>query len=112
MDAESEELRLLREIARWTREGALPIVRQRVERLLDSEPKKRVYEALAEGDKSVTAVEKETGVNHSDIREWLELWGAEDIIVPGAKPPKSLFTLRELGIAPAPPRATRSRRSS
>lgn len=109
MDVENEELRLLREIARWTREAAIPIVRQRVERQLDSEPKKRVYEALAEGDKSVNTVEKETGVNHSDIRKWLEVWDAEAIIVPGAKLPKALFTLQELGIAPAPARTPRKR---
>jgi hypothetical protein len=112
MEAENEELRLLREIARWTREAALPVVRQRVERLLDSDAKKRVYEALADGDKAVVAVEKVTGVNHSDIREWLKVWEAEDIIVAGAKQPRALFTLRELGIAPAPPRTTRKRSSS
>jgi hypothetical protein len=112
MDVENEELRLLEEIARWTREAALPIVRQRVERLLDSDPKKRVYEALAEGDKTVVAVEKATGVNHSDIREWLGVWDAEDIIVSGSKPPKALFTLGELGIAPAPARTPRKRSRS
>ena len=42
----TEEVRLLREIARWTRMAALPIVRARIEGLLDSEPKKRVYEAI------------------------------------------------------------------
>jgi transposase-like protein len=111
MNVESEELQLLREIARWTREAALPIVRKRVERLLDTDPKKRVYDALAEGDQPVVAVEKATGANHNDIRKWLKLWEAEGIAVPDAKPPKALFTLRELGIAPAPPRAPRRRRS-
>src|SRR5260370_207870 len=67
----SEELRLLAEIARWTREAALPIVRERVERLLDSEPKKRVYEALAEGTMGVSAIEKATGVNHNEINKWV-----------------------------------------
>jgi transposase-like protein len=104
-----EEIRLLAEIARWTREAALPTVRERVDRLLDSEPKKRVYEALAEGNKSVVTLEKDTGANHSDIRKWLKLWEAEGIIAPEAKPPKALFTLRELGIDPAPPRTRRKR---
>ncbi len=105
----SEELRLLREIARWTREAALPIVRERVERLLDTDPKKRVYEAIAEGTSTVTAIEKSTGVNHTEARRWLDEWEAEGIAVPDAKPPKAMFTLSELGIVPAPARAARKR---
>jgi hypothetical protein len=108
----SEELRLLAEIARWTREAALPIVRERVTRLLDSDPKKRVYAAIAEGSASVTAVEKSTGVNHTEIRKMVAEWEAEAIAVHGAKPPKAMFTLRELGIAPAPARAPRRRSAS
>jgi hypothetical protein len=105
--AKSEELRLLAEIARWTREAALPSLRERVDRLLDSDAKKRVYEAIAEGSAPVRAVEKSTGVNHNDIKEWLDMWEAEGIVAPDAKPPKALFTLRELGITPAPPRTRR-----
>jgi hypothetical protein len=104
---ESEELRLLREIARWTREAALPVVRERVERLLDSDPKKRVYEAIAEGTAGLTAVEKSTGVNHTEARKWIDEWEAEGIAVPEAKPPKATFTLRELSIPSAPPRTPR-----
>lgn len=103
----SEELQLLAEIARWTRESALPIVRERVERVLDSDPKKRVYEAIAEGALTVAAVEKTTGVNHNDVRKWVAEWDAEGIVVRDAKPPKALFSLRELGIPAAPERASR-----
>jgi transposase-like protein len=108
----SEELLLLAEIVRWTREGALPVVRERVERLLDSDPKKRVYEAIADGGSSVAAVEKAVGVNHNDIRTWVAEWVAEGIAVPEARPPKAMFTLRELGIAPAPARTPRRRASA
>lgn len=106
----SEELRLLAEIARWTRVSALPIVRERVEQLLDTDPKKRVYDAISEGSASVAAVEKATGANHTDVRKWLDEWEADGIVVPDASPPKALFTLRELGIAPAPPRVPRARK--
>jgi transposase-like protein len=108
----SDELRLLREIARWTREAALPIVRERVERTLDSDGKKRVYEAIAEGTASVAAVEKSTGVNHNEIRKWVAEWEAERIAEIDAKPPRAMFTLRELGIAPAPARTPRRRAAS
>jgi hypothetical protein len=107
----SEELQLLREIARWTREAALPVVRERVERLLDADAKKRVYDAMAEGATGLTAIEKSTGVNHTEARKWIDEWEAEDIAVPDAKPPKAMFTLRELGI-PAPQPHTPRRRAA
>lgn len=106
-----EELRLLAEIARWTREAALPVVHERVERILDSDPKKRVYEAMAEGTASVAAIEKSTGVNHYDIRKWMDEWEGERIAELGARP-KAIFTLRELGILPAPARTPRKRTST
>lgn len=108
----SEELRLLAEIARWTREAALPIVRERVEGLLDSDAKKRVYEAIAEGTATVAAVEKRTGVNHNDINKWVAEWQIERIAELDAKPPKAMFTLRELGISPASARTPRKRATS
>lgn len=106
----NEELALLREIARWTREAALPIARERVERLLDSDGKKRVYDSMAEGAASVAAIEKASGVNHKDVRAWIGEWEAEGIIEPESSPPKATFTLRELGIPPAAPRAPRRKR--
>jgi transposase-like protein len=87
-------------------------VRERVERLLDSDSKKRVYEALAGGTTAVSAVEKATGVNHNDINKWVAEWQAERIVEPDAKPPKAMFTLQELGISPAPPRTPRRRPAS
>jgi transposase-like protein len=104
-----DELRLLAEIARWTREAALPIVRERVEGLLDRDGKKRVYEAMSEGTATVSALEKSTGVNHNEINKWVAEWQRERIVELDAKPPKALFTLRELGISPAPLRQQRAR---
>src|SRR5260370_20716395 len=97
-NSQSDELRLLSEIARWTRQLALPTLRPRVERLLDTDPKKRVYEAIADGTASVKAVEKATGANHNDIKVWLRMWEAEGMVEPKTNPPKANFTLTELGI--------------
>jgi hypothetical protein len=108
---QSDEMRLLSEIARWTRQIALPTLRPRVERLLDTDQKKRVYEAIAAGTASVVAVEKATGANHNDIKVWLKIWESEGIVEPNTNPPKATFTLSELGIAPAPPRAARAAKS-
>jgi hypothetical protein len=112
-DDRTGELMLLRDIARWTREAALPIVRTRVERLLDSEPKKRVYEALAAGTAGVTAIERSTGVNASkDISPWIRLWMAEGIVDRASNPPKATLTLNELGIAPPLPKTDRPRKAA
>jgi hypothetical protein len=107
-----EQLELLREIARWTREAALPVATERVARLVEGDGKKRVYEAMADGTSNVTAIEKATGVNHNDIAEWLKVWRAEGIVDANPKTPKALFTLTELGIEPAPPRKPRARKAS
>lgn len=105
----SEEIRLLRDIAKWTREAALPTVKARVERLLDTDAKKRAYEAMADGTLSLVAIEKATGANHNDQRKWLTTWEAEGIAEPGASPPKAIFTLVELGIDSPPPKAARKK---
>jgi transposase-like protein len=79
---------------------------------VDTDPKKRVYEAVAEGTATLTAIEKSTGVNHTEARRWLDEWEAEGIAVQDARPPKAMFTLREFGIAPAPARTARKRSSA
>lgn len=110
--SDDEQIRLLRDIARWTRLAAVPVARERVERLLDSDPKKRVYAAIADGSLPVREVERETGANHTDIGNWIRAWEGEGIVEPGASPPKAIFTLRELGIEPAPERVRRARKSA
>lgn len=107
-DDRTEELDVLREIARWAREIALPVVRPRVERSLDSDGKKRVYAALEAGTDGVVAVEKATGVNTKVINGWVKEWEAEGLVDMGSSPAKATFSLHELGIAPAPPKVTRT----
>jgi hypothetical protein len=110
---ERTELELLREIARWSRETALPVVRPRVERLLDTDPKKRVYAALESGTASKKAISESTGMNITrDINPLIALWEDERIVERGSNPPKATFSLSELGIAPAPPKTARPRKSA
>lgn len=105
---EKTELDYLAEIARWTREAAIPSVRGRVERLLDTASKKRVYAAMEAGTSGVKAIEKATGVNVGrDIGPWIKQWEAEGIVEKRSSPPKATFTLAELGIEPAPAKPTR-----
>jgi len=103
------EIRLLMRIERWTREAALPLVRERVERLLDTDAKRRAYDAL-DGTASLMAIEKSTGANHTDVKGWVVGWEIEGIVEPDTSPPRASFTLRELGIAPPPPKTARPRK--
>ena len=98
---------LLVDIARWTRELALPLIRERAGPLLDTEPKRRVYQAIESGTAGVKNIEATTGANHNDVRAWVNMWEAAGIAEPGANPPKATFTLRELGIDAPPPKVTR-----
>lgn len=110
MTAEKTELEYLAEIARWTREAALPIVRERVERLLDTDSKKRVYAAMEGGTATKVGIEASTGMNVArDINPLIKGWEAEGIVERGSNPPKATFSLSELGIAPAPAGTARPR---
>ena len=109
----TEELQLLREIVHWTREVALPLVRPRVERLLDSEPKKRAYAAMEHGTNSKAAIGAEAGVNPGrDLNPWLGEWESEGIVERGSNPPKATFSLTELGMAPPAPKVERPRKTA
>jgi hypothetical protein len=110
---ERTELEVLEEIARWTRVAALPVVKDRVERILDSEGKKRVYQAMEGGTLGVKAIEKVTGVNSSkDISPWAKQWEADGIVDKDSNPPKATFALGELGIAPPAAKVERAKKTS
>jgi hypothetical protein len=104
---EKTELELLRDIARWTREAALPIVRPRVMALLDTDSKKRAYAAM-DGATGISAIEKATGANHNDIGQWVKQWVVDGIVDADTSPPKATFKLAELGIEQPPPKAIRN----
>ena len=108
---ERTELELLREIVRWTREAALPVVRPRVEALLDTDAKKRVYAALESGTASKKAISEITGMNIArDINPLIVLWENEGIVERESNPPKATFSLSELGIAPPGPKTAKPRK--
>lgn len=107
--SEDEQLQLLREIARWTREAALPATRDRVLEILDTDEKLQVYDAMKAGDESIRALERVTGVDRRSITPWVQEWTAKGIVDADASQPKATFGLRELGIQ-VPPAATKSKR--
>ena len=102
----AEEIRILKEIARWTRLAALPALRSRAEELLDTDSKRRAYAAM-DGGTGVIAIEKATGANHNDIAKWLKVWMPAGLVEPDAASLKASFTLAELGMEAPPPKAVR-----
>jgi hypothetical protein len=108
---ERTQLELLRDIARWTREAALPTFRIRVQALLDSDSKKRAYAAL-DGATGVMAIEKATGANHNDVGQWVKQWVLDGIVDPDTSPLKATFELTELGIDAPPPKAVRTKKTT
>jgi hypothetical protein len=105
-EKESEQVLLLRQIAKWSREAALPAARARVASLLDTDAKKRVYQAIAEGNLTVRALENVAGVGRVTAQNLVTEWEAAGIVVAGSNPPRATFTLAELGIAPPAPKPT------
>ena len=93
-----------REATKWTREAALPTARARVEGLLDSDAKKRVYQAISHGQVSVRGLENVANVSRNTAQGLVTQWEAAGIVEPGSNPPKAVFTLTELGIAPPAPK--------
>lgn len=98
----ADELELLRQLVKWTREAARPTVRARVEGLLDTDAKKRVYQAIADGKVSVRGLENAANVSRVTAQALVTEWEAAGIVEAGSNPPKAVFTLAELGISSPP----------
>lgn len=113
MDTGDETLELLAQIAKWSREAALPNVRKRVDEVLNTETKRRVYDALKDGTMTVRKLEDAgLGVGRDTAQELVDEWDAAGLIEAGSNPPKAAFTLAELGIAPPPPKVARGKKSA
>lgn len=96
MDA--DEKQLLEQILKWTREGALPAVLERIGPLLDTEAKKRTYHAIVDGGRTPRTIEEVASVSRDTAQKLIDEWRGAGMIVPGSDPPKAAFSLVELGI--------------
>lgn len=101
---------LLEQILKWTREGALPSVLERVSPHLDTDAKKRVYHAIADGTRSPRTIEEVANVSRATAEKLVEEWRSAGLVVPGSDPPKAVFTFAELGIPVPELKAGRSRK--
>jgi hypothetical protein len=100
VDPNEQQLELLKQIVKWTREAALPAVEKRVFPLLDTDTKKRVYQAIAEGTVTVRKLEDVAKVGRDTAQKFVTEWEEAGMVEPGSNPPKAIFTLAELGISP------------
>lgn len=113
MDPNERMLELLSQIAKWSREAALPNVQKRVQESLDTETKLRVYDAIRDGTMTARKLENASlGVRRETAQRLVEEWEAAGLVEPGSDPPKASFTLAELGIAPPPPKAAGGKKSA
>jgi len=99
-----EVVGLLRELIRWTRAMASPLVRERLECTLRTAEERRIY-GLTDGLNSTRQIAKAGGVSKTTVGEWHRKWEQEGIVteVPGSRGKRcKLFSLSEVGMSIAP----------
>lgn len=105
IDPQTEILRdislTLHELINWARIIGRDKVKETLEKVLDTEQKRLVYE-FCDGEKGVKDIEKLTGVNIRYISEWSQEWERIGIVEAGTKVKgrrRKLFDLAVFGIA-------------
>ena len=96
-----EQTKLLQEILKWTRFAGIKGVKEQLEMTLDTEPKRMVYH-LSDGSKTISDVNKITGVSTGSIsgywRKWATLGLGEKTSVKGGERFVRAFDLEDFGI--------------
>ena len=106
------QTQLLEEILKWTRIAALPAVTDHVAPYLDTDAKKRVYHAIADGTRSPRTVEEVAGVSRETAQKLVDEWTDAGLVVAGSSPPKAVFRLSELNIPTPTLKEPRPRKSA
>jgi hypothetical protein len=95
-------IRLLEQILRWTKTGAIMQLKPSIQETLQSDEAKLVYE-YSDGEKSTREIGKLAGVSHVTVKNYWEKWSELGIVEPTEKYEGGRFrrlgSLRELGIA-------------
>lgn len=95
-------VRLLEQILRWTKTGAIMQLKPSIQEALQSDEAKLVYE-YSDGEKSTREIGKLAGVSHGTVTNYWEKWSELGIVEPTEKYEggrfRRLCSLRELGIA-------------
>jgi len=93
---------MIKDLQLWTRLGAMEQARKFFEDVLDSDRKKRVYEAL-DGKTSLSEIKERTGVDPAQSSPWGQEWEARGIVVDvGGGKRRKVMPLSALGIKVPP----------
>ena len=75
----NEQVRLLRELTTYTKLANYESIRSRLIKILNSDDKKRVFEAT-DGKNSVRDIQSATGVTKATVSDWWNEWQKEGIV--------------------------------
>jgi len=76
---DNEQIRLLQKLATYTKLANYESIRSRLIKILNSDDKKRVFEAT-DGKNSVRDIQSATGVTKDTVSDWWNEWQKEGIV--------------------------------
>jgi len=79
MAEDSEQVRLLREILKWTRFSGMQGVKDALNKMLDSEQKRLIY-YLSDGKKGSAEIGKAAGVSDWTVRNYWKNWARNGLV--------------------------------
>lgn len=95
-------IRLLEQILRWTKTGAIMQLKPSIQETVQNDEAKLVYE-YSDGERSTREIGKLAGVSHMTVKNYWEKWSELGIVEPTEKYEggrfRRLCSLQELGIA-------------
>lgn len=95
-------VRLLEQILRWTKTGAIMQLKPSIQETLQNDEAKLIYE-YSDGEKSTREIGKLAGVSHTTVTNYWEKWSELGIVEPTEKYEggrvRRLCSLQELGVA-------------
>lgn len=101
MTEEPEQIRLLKEILKWTRFSAMPGVQVALNDTLDSEQKKLIYD-LSNGQRGSVEIAQAAKVSDWTVRNYWRIWASKGLVEPlkagRGDRFKASFSLEDFGI--------------
>lgn len=98
---DTEQIRLLREILKWTRFSGMKEVKPTLMAVLETSQKRFIYQ-LSDGEKGSIEIAKSTGVSDWTVRNYWRIWSRVGLVEPlrsgGGNRFKRAFDLEDFGI--------------
>lgn len=97
MNHEELQTQLLQEAVRWLRFQSIDRAKSVVEKFLDTNQKKAVFD-MTDGTNSIRTIAAKVGVSIATISKWWGVWFSAGILFEHEGTYKKLFNLSDLGI--------------